>query len=103
MPQTLTYYTGGAFLSAASAACAAVMVSAAPTIAAAEPSRAPITNFPPEIFILRLLMVVTEDLDPQRGAPAPCSPSARLETSRTYSRVFILLLFSAALSSMFDC
>jgi hypothetical protein len=68
------------------------MVSAAATIAAAEPSRTPIISLP-EIFILRLLSLVTKDWDPQRDA-RPLPPLfARLETSRFYSRPFILFLF----------
>src|SRR5216683_2559005 len=62
MSQTLTYCTGGAFLSAVSAACAAVRVSAA-TIAAAETSRTFINPAPPfgsspEIVILHLPLLL---------------------------------------------
>src|ERR1700681_2133546 len=81
MSQILTNCTGSAFLSPVSAACVVVL---APTgnIAAVDPSRALTIISPPEIFILRLLVVVAEELGSQLDASARHSPMQRLERSR---------------------
>src|ERR1700681_2453311 len=96
MLQALMYCTGGAFLSAAFAACAGVMVSAAANIAAAEPSSTPIILSPPEIFILRLQIVVRE-IRIRSGCLRPLLPYPLIGDVAIYSGLFILFLSPAVL------
>jgi hypothetical protein len=63
---------------------------------AAEPSRTRFSSLPLRSSSQRLLIVVTEDLDPRRGGRPLAPLSARSTMSRFITDLFILFLFAAS-------